>query len=110
MGRLTSVAAAFILVSAFAGAANATQTASDAPARAQSRGVQLAGQFRYLSSNSHGQIDTTFLPNDSQAHGDRSYLHFTDITDFKRGMRFDADIANVFGGNWIRLLRRALPE
>jgi tol-pal system protein YbgF len=45
MGRLTSAAAAFILVSAFAGAANATQTASDVPARAQSRGVQLAGLF-----------------------------------------------------------------
>jgi tol-pal system protein YbgF len=44
-GRLTSAAAAFVLVSAFAGAASATQTASDAPARAQSRGVQLAGLF-----------------------------------------------------------------
>ncbi|MGC9952839.1 MAG: tol-pal system protein YbgF [Rhizomicrobium sp.] len=45
MGRLTSTAAAFVLVSAFAGAAGATQTAYDAPARAQSRGVQLAGLF-----------------------------------------------------------------
>ncbi len=70
------------------------------PGLLSSRGVQLAGQFRYLSSNSHGQIDTTFLPNDSQAHGDRSYLHFTDITDFKRGMRFDADIANVSDHNY----------
>jgi tol-pal system protein YbgF len=46
--RLTSAAAAFVLVSAFAGTAGATQTASDAPARAQSResrGVQLAGLF-----------------------------------------------------------------
>ena len=70
------------------------------PGLLSSRGVQLGGQFRYLSSNSHGQIDTTFLPNDSQAHGERSYLHFTDITDFKRGMRFDADIANVSDHNY----------
>ena len=44
-GRLTSAAAAFVLISAFAGAANATQRASDVPARTQSHGVQLAGLF-----------------------------------------------------------------
>ncbi|HWX35850.1 MAG TPA: LPS assembly protein LptD [Steroidobacteraceae bacterium] len=65
------------------------------PGLLTSRGVQLAGQFRYLTANSHGQIDTTFLPGDRQEHGDRSYLHITDITDLKRGMRFDADIASV---------------
>ncbi|MEP6885806.1 MAG: LPS assembly protein LptD [Gammaproteobacteria bacterium] len=70
------------------------------PGLLSSRGVQLAGQFRYLSSNSHGQIDTTFLPNDSQAHGDRSYLHVLDITDIKQGMRFDADVANVSDHNY----------
>jgi LPS-assembly protein len=64
------------------------------------RGVQLGGQFRYLGAISHGQIDTTFLPSDSQAHGDRSYLHYLDITDFKQGMRFDADIANVSDHNY----------
>jgi LPS-assembly protein len=65
------------------------------PGLLSARGVQLAEQFRYLSANSHGQIDATFLPNDSQVHGDRGYLRFTDITDFKRGMRFDTDIATV---------------
>jgi tol-pal system protein YbgF len=45
MGRLTSAAAALVLVSAVAGAAGATQTASDLPAHAQPRGVQLAGLF-----------------------------------------------------------------
>jgi tol-pal system protein YbgF len=44
-GRLTSVAAAFVLVSTFAGADGATQPAFDAPAHAQPRGVQLAGLF-----------------------------------------------------------------
>jgi LPS-assembly protein len=65
------------------------------PGLLSARGVQLAGQFRYLGANSHGQLDTTFLPNDRQEHDNRSYLHFTDITDLKRGFRFDADIANV---------------
>ena len=70
------------------------------PGLLSARGVQLAGQFRYLGASSHGQIDTTFLPNDAQEHGDRSYLRFTDITDFKKGMRFDADIANVSDHNY----------
>jgi LPS-assembly protein len=65
------------------------------PGLLSARGVQLADQFRYLTANSHGQIDTTFLPNDKQEHDNRSYLHFTDVTDLKRGFRFDADIANV---------------
>ena len=65
------------------------------PGLLSARGVQLGGQFRYLTANSHGQIDATFLPNDAQLHSDRSYFHFTDITDFKEGLRFDTDIASV---------------
>jgi LPS-assembly protein len=70
------------------------------PGLLTARGVQVAEQFRYLTSNSHGQIDATFLPNDKQDHSDRSYVHFTDITDFKEGMRFDTDIANVSDSNY----------
>jgi LPS-assembly protein len=65
------------------------------PGLLTARGVQIAGQFRYLTAGSHGQVESTFLPNDSQEHSDRSYFHFTDITDFKTGMRFDTDIASV---------------
>jgi LPS-assembly protein len=65
------------------------------PGLLSARGVQLGEQFRYLTPGSHGQLDATFLPNDAQAHGDRSYFRFADITDFKRGMRFDTDIASV---------------
>ncbi len=65
------------------------------PGLLSARGVQLGEQFRYLTAGSHGQLDATFLPNDAQAHGDRSYFRFTDITDFKRGLRFDTDIASV---------------
>ena len=65
------------------------------PGLLSARGVQLGEQFRYLTTSSHGQVDATFLPGDTKAHGDRSYIRVTDITDFKRGMRFDADIASV---------------
>jgi LPS-assembly protein len=65
------------------------------PGMLSARGLQIAEQFRYLTAGSHGHIDATFLPNDSQVHSDRSYFRFTDITDFKTGMRFDTDIASV---------------
>ena len=65
------------------------------PGLLSARGVQLGGQFRYLSENSRGQLDTTLLPSDAQLHSDRGYFRFTDTTDFKRGLRFDTDIASV---------------
>jgi LPS-assembly protein len=76
------------------------------PGYLSARGVQLAEQFRYLTAASHGQIDATFLPNDSQLHSDRSYLRFTDITDFKRGTRFDTDIASVSDQTSVTFLER----
>ncbi len=66
------------------------------------RGVQLAEDFRYLTSSSHGQLDATFLPNDKQQHDDRSYLRYTDITDIRNGLRFDADIASVSDTNYFQ--------
>jgi LPS-assembly protein len=65
------------------------------PGLLSARGVQLGGQFRYLTEKSHGQIDTTFLPDDAQLHSNRSYFRLTDITDFKEGLRLDTDIAAV---------------
>lgn len=65
------------------------------PGVLSARGVQLAEQFRYLSTSSHGHIDATFLPNDTQEHADRNYIRFAHVTDFRTGMRFDTDIASV---------------
>jgi LPS-assembly protein len=72
------------------------------PAVLTARGVQLAEDFRYLTSNSHGQLDATFLPNDKQEHADRSYVRYTDITDIRPGLRFDADIAGVSDSNYFQ--------
>jgi LPS-assembly protein len=66
------------------------------------RGVQLTEDFRYLTASSHGQLDATFLPNDKQQHGDRSYARYTDITDIKHGLRFDTDIAAVSDTNYFQ--------
>src|SRR6202020_2833371 len=66
------------------------------------RGVQLAEDFRYLTASSHGVLDATFLPNDKQQHDDRSYVRYTDITDIRHGLRFDADIASVSDTNYFQ--------
>jgi LPS-assembly protein len=66
------------------------------------RGVQLAEDFRYLTANSRGQFDATFLPNDKQQHDDRSYLRLTDVTDIRPGLRFATDIASVSDSNYFQ--------
>jgi LPS-assembly protein len=72
------------------------------PGLLTARGVQLAEDFRYLTANSHGILDATFLPNDKQQHDDRSYVRYTDVTDIKHGLRFDADIASVSDSNYFQ--------
>jgi LPS-assembly protein len=72
------------------------------PGLLTARGVQLAEDFRYLTSSSHGQLDATFLPNDKQQHDDRSYVRYTDVTDIRHGLRFDADIASVSDSNYFQ--------
>jgi LPS-assembly protein len=68
-----------------------------------SRGVQLAGDFRYLTTNSRGQLDATFLPNDKQQdHDNRTYVRYTNITDIKHGLRFDTDIAAVSDSDYFQ--------
>ncbi len=67
-----------------------------------SRGVQLAGDFRYLTRESHGELDATFLPDDKQLHENRSYVHYTDITDLKQGLRFDTDITAVSDADYFQ--------
>jgi len=65
------------------------------PGYLSARGVQLAGEFRFLTAGSRGQIEENFLPNDTITRSDRAYLHFIDITDLKPGLRLDTDIASV---------------
>ena len=72
------------------------------PAVLTARGEQLAENFRYLTASSHGYLDATFLPNDKQLHEDRSYLHYSDITDIQHGLRFDADITSVSDSNYFQ--------
>ncbi len=64
------------------------------------RGVQLGGEFRFLTADSHGQIEENFLPNDAIDHFDRAYLHLTEVTNLAPGLRFDTDITSVSDSNY----------
>ncbi len=65
------------------------------PGFLSARGVQLGGEFRFLTASSHGQIEENFLPDDKIEHDNRAYLHITDVTNLAPGLRFDTDIASV---------------
>ncbi len=64
------------------------------------RGVQLGGEFRFLTESSRGQVEENFLPHDAVENGDRAYIHVTDITNLGQGLRFDTDIASVSDSNY----------
>ena len=70
------------------------------PGFMSARGVQLGEDFRFLTASSHGSVEGNFLPDDKQEHGNRTFFHFTDVTDFERGLRFDADITSVSDVNY----------
>ncbi len=64
------------------------------------RGVQLGGEFRFLTESSRGQIEENFLPDDAVEHGDRAFVHITDVTTLGTGLRFDTDIESVSDSNY----------
>jgi LPS-assembly protein len=70
------------------------------PGVLSARGVQLGGQFRFLTADSHGQIEENFLPDDRQTDSDRAFIHATDVTNLAPGLRFDTDITSVSDSNY----------
>jgi LPS-assembly protein len=72
------------------------------PEYLSSRGVQLGAEFRFMTAQSHGQLDADFLPDDAIAHLDRTYFHGRDVMDFKAGLRLDVDVASVSDSNYFQ--------
>ncbi|MBP7614971.1 MAG: LPS assembly protein LptD [Steroidobacteraceae bacterium] len=59
------------------------------------RGVDLAGNFRWLTRGSLGKLDVAYLPNDRLFDEDRSFVHLGNRTELPAGWRFSIDAANV---------------
>ena len=70
------------------------------PGLQSKRGVEMGGEFRYLTGISHGTLEGNFLPSDSLANTDRHYEHITSVTDFRNDLRLDVNAANVSDSNY----------
>ncbi|MFO1467894.1 MAG: LPS assembly protein LptD [Steroidobacteraceae bacterium] len=65
------------------------------PGLMSKRGVELGGEFRYLTQLGHGTLEGNYLPSDSVSGGDRHYTHVRSISDFRDDLRLDVNAANV---------------
>jgi LPS-assembly protein len=59
------------------------------------RGVDFAGDFRYLTRRSRGNLDVSYLPNDQLFDDDRSLVKLDHRSELPRGWRFSVDAANA---------------
>ena len=65
------------------------------------RGLALENEFRYLGHGDRGEIYAFALPNDKVRDDDnRSYVHWTNLSDFWERWRFVADAANASDNNY----------
>jgi LPS-assembly protein len=64
------------------------------------RGAKLDTEFRYLSRFGRGEFNGEYLPEDRELGRERSFVQWTDETDFTRRMRLDIDAANVSDSQW----------
>jgi len=53
------------------------------------RGIDLGGEFRYLTDSSKGQLDLSYLPHDKLADQERGLLNFSDLTQLGNDWRFN---------------------
>ena len=72
------------------------------------RGIQLAGEFRYLSPRHAGDLSVEYLPNDEVFADTRSYFEFNHRTDFESGWRAVIAASEASDGNYFEDLRGSL--
>lgn len=59
------------------------------------RGVDFAGEFRYLTDRQRGSLDFNFLPNDDVEGIDRTRLHLEHVAELPGDWRFRIDATDV---------------
>jgi LPS-assembly protein len=73
------------------------------------RGLEVGGNFRYLTGQSRGRFDGRFLPNDQQANRDRGYAKLNHTTDFTDRFRFSTSLETASDSNYFEDFARG-PE
>ena len=59
------------------------------------RGIDVSGEFRFLTRNQRGELDAHFLPDDDITHTDRSLVTLRDVVNLPADFRLTLDAANV---------------
>lgn len=72
------------------------------------RGLQLAGQFRYLTERSRGEAEVEYLTNDDNFGDSRSFVAFDHRTQFENGWRNLIDFADTSDTRYFEDLRGSL--
>jgi LPS-assembly protein len=73
------------------------------------RGLELGGNFRYLTDQSRGRIDGRFLPSDQKADRDRGYVRLRHLTDFTNSLRLSASLEDASDSQYFEDFARG-PE
>lgn len=64
------------------------------------RGARIDAEFRYLTGTGSGVVDAQYLPQDQVLDQDRSFLRWTDRSDFTESLRLNVDASNVSDSRW----------
>jgi LPS-assembly protein len=64
------------------------------------RGFELDTEFRYLGEDTRGAVEAVYLPDDELRNRDRSYIHWSHVSDFARRWRVLVDAANASDSNY----------
>ena len=65
------------------------------PRYMEKRGLQLGGDYRYLTRSTTGNLKGTYLPDDSLANDDRYMVKYQQHSLIMSNLAFDADLTNV---------------
>lgn len=70
------------------------------PVEYQERGVDLAGEVRYLTEHQRGSVQVNYLPDDNLAGDTRDHFHIQHLAELPRGLRFALDAESVSDSNY----------
>ncbi len=72
------------------------------------RGLQLGGEFRYLTQRNEGDLELEYLPNDDNFGDTRSFVQLRHKTLFDNGWRNLVDFSDASDGRYFEDLRGSL--
>ena len=64
------------------------------------RGADIGGDFRYLMSRQHGELNWDYLPNDAVYHSSRSYVKLLNVTELPGNFRLTLSGEDVSDTNY----------